>query len=44
MMETGVGICVTHLFSFARGGNYSPIRIHQKVFSDLCYFHKVETF
>ena len=34
----------TYLFSLARGGKYSPIRIHQKVFNDLYYFHKVETF
>ena len=34
----------TYLFSFARGGQYSPIRIHQKVFNDLCYFYKFETF
>ena len=33
----------TYLFSLARGGKYSPIRIHQKVFNDLYYFHKVET-
>ena len=34
----------TYLFSFGRGGKYSPIRIYQKVFNDLYYFHKVETF
>ena len=30
------------LFSFASGGKYSPTCIHQKVFNDLYYFHKVE--
>ena len=32
----------TYLFSFAQGGKYSPIPIHQKVFNDLLYFHKVK--
>ena len=34
----------THFFSFAGGGKYSPRRIHQKVFNDLCYIHKVTNF
>ena len=33
----------TYWFSFAQGGNYLPIHIHQKVFNDLYYLHKVET-
>ena len=33
----------TYLFSLARGGKYSPIRNHPKLFNDLYYFHKVET-
>ena len=53
MIGSGAGICVykyeveqikrlclffTYLLSFARGG------IRQKVFNDLYYFHKEETF
>ena len=53
MIGSGAGICVykyeveqikrfclffTYLLSFPRGG------IRQKVFNDLCYFHKEETF
>ena len=37
-------ILFTYLFSFERGRKYPPIRIHQKVFNDLYYFQKVETF
>ena len=32
----------TYLISFARGGKYSPIRIHQKVFNDA--FTKMKLF
>ena len=34
----------TYLLLYARGGKYSPVRIHQKVFNDLKYTYKVETF
>ena len=34
----------TYLLLFARGGKYSPVHIHQKVFNDLKFTYKVDTF
>ena len=33
---------LTYLFLFVRGGKYSPMRIHQKIFNDLYYLKLFE--